>query len=124
MNTTDTPTCEVLLNPFQKHDQVRIPAGTPYRYRGEKATSRAARTVTVFSASPGSPSVGPPTITAVGSGGYWKDYTVTEDMVRTAGFKPIHHTYDESRSYWAHQQCGHSWANRTCSTCFPPGYRG
>lgn len=93
-------TREVLVNPFKVGDKVSIPAGTTYTssnpaLKGRNKTGRA-QTVTVLDSFPsfltrtksGRILARPFRIRTTGSGGYWKDITITEKIIRMNGLTP------------------------------------
>jgi len=86
----------MMHNPFKKGDSVVIPAGTPYRsmspsVQGTQYTKRATTIKTEYPSSGYSDAavgwlvVAMPTVRAAGTGGYWKDYTVTPEMIEANG---------------------------------------
>lgn len=83
-------------NPFEQGDKVVIPAGTPYTTsepgKAGVQTTQRAKTITVYNSYSGSSdaavgwlTVRMPSIVATGTGGYWKDYSVTPDIIEANG---------------------------------------
>ena len=98
---------QVLANPFKVGEQVTIPAGTPYTstaptLKGRQVVKRAHKVVVSETTTPviaprnsekGSKVlVRPVRIRAKGSGGYWKDITLTEKIVKANGKTPTYET--------------------------------
>ncbi len=95
-----TPIPKPLKNPFRKGQKVVIPAGTVVRFHGEEILTERKQTVTVHMTTEGyyddSRSVHgwdrirlrQPTVTWPGSGGYWKDATLDQDVLDANGLAP------------------------------------
>lgn len=97
---TNDATREVLTNPFKVGEQITIPSGTVFTstaptLKGRQIVKRAHK-VTVMDAIPAKVQprnsekgskvlVRPVRVRAKGSGGYWKDITLTEKIVRING---------------------------------------
>lgn len=90
----------MLHNPIKAKDEIVIPAGTPYTTTGKEGkgvTKRATRIKVNHSnggytdGSVGKRFVVPPQVTAAGTGGYWKNYTVTPDLLERNNL-PVHET--------------------------------
>lgn len=96
-------TANVLVNPFTKGEKVIIPAGAKFttthpRLVGTQETKRKVTNEVecVFSSyakmrltGRGSvTSVRPPSIYCAGTGGYWKDIVITEEIIRLNGKTP------------------------------------
>lgn len=105
-----------LVNPFSKGDVVKIPVSTPYKttqpnHSGVKVFKRnqsvnvffdnegmvdvyfkigkpCADSATIYSTEFQNILVGVPSITYAGTGGYWKDIELTEDILRFNGVEP------------------------------------
>ena len=87
---------EPLLSPVSRHAQVVIPAGTSTRYRGGDRVTKRAQTITVFSTWNGY--LDPdrnghfqtvlPAISWPGSGGYWVDCPLTDEIFEANSFTP------------------------------------
>lgn len=100
---TDSNSREVLTNPFKVGEQITIPSGTVFTstaptLKGRQTVKRAHK-VTVMDAIPAKVQprnsekgskvlVRPVRVRAKGSGGYWKDITLTEKIIRING-KPL-----------------------------------
>lgn len=96
---------EVLVNPFKAGEQITIPSGTVFtttapHAKGRQVVKRSHK-VTVIDSIPARVQprnsttgakflVRPVRVRAKGSGGYWKDITLTEKIVRING-KPLHY---------------------------------
>ena len=81
----------MLHNPISKGDTIIIPAGTPFSTtaKGGAGVTKRATKIKVRFSHPGylDGSVGKafakvPTITAAGTGGYWKDFSVTPEVLK------------------------------------------
>lgn len=92
--------------PFKRGDKVVLPAGTVVRTRGDEKILARKQTVTVHMSSDGYygerrtvngwvRTLEPPTVTWAGSGGYWMDARVDEEVLAVNGREP---EYDE-RAY-------------------------
>lgn len=94
---------EVLVNPFKAGEQITIPSGTVFTSTAPSAKGRQvvkrSHKVTVIDSIPARVQprnsetgakflVRPVRVRAKGSGGYWKDITLTEKIVRLNG-KPL-----------------------------------
>lgn len=99
----DDTTREVLTNPFKAGERITIPSGTVFTSTAPTAKGRQvvkrAHKVTVMDSIPARVQprnsekgskvlVRPVRVRAKGSGGYWKDITLTEKIVRLNG-KPL-----------------------------------
>jgi hypothetical protein len=100
---------QVLVNPFKAGDTVVIPAGVTYTSTAPTAKGRQVakrgHKVTVSDLIPAKVQprksetgsnilVRPPRIRAKGSGGYWKDITLNEKIVKLNGKTPSYETID------------------------------
>ena len=98
---------QVLFNPFKAGDSVSIPSGVTYTSTAPTAkgrqVARRGHKVTVMDIIPArvqprksetgsSILVRPPRIRAKGSGGYWKDITLNEKILRLNGMTPAYET--------------------------------
>lgn len=94
------PVPKPLLNPFRKGQRIVIPAGTVIRFRGEESLTERKQSVTVHMQNDGyydevrdkdgwgNFKLRPPTVTWPGSGGYWKDATVDQDVLAANNLEP------------------------------------
>lgn len=94
-----------LHNPFVKGQKIVIPAGTPFRSMHPSVNgpqrSKTTRTVTVHHVAPSYRAASgydgaAARVTIPGSGGYWKDFEITEEML-TANDQPVEMI---PRDYW------------------------
>jgi hypothetical protein len=105
MRQSDTR--QILANPFNAGEQITIPSGTIFTSSAPTAKGRQvvkrAHKVTVFDSIPARVQprnsetgskvlVRPVRVRAKGSGGYWKDITLTEKIVRINGKTPTYET--------------------------------
>lgn len=108
----DTDTQQRLLtNPFRRGERIVIPKGTPYRttHPGKDGLHKTGRAATVtlrsvyrsyvdtYSRGRGEPILVPGTVTTAGTGGYWKDYVVTEDLLVANGHPVTYENLDDAR---------------------------
>jgi hypothetical protein len=100
-------TLNVLVNPFKRgQSNILIPKGTQYRTThpsadGIQETKRAA-TIKAHSVGDsyrisqyhGENDLQPPTVTIPGTGGYWKDFFITESLIAANGLTPEYTTIE------------------------------